>query len=106
MAYRSAAHRPPDSGFNAFRCALMSQQPPPSNQPGPSSGGAMTTGLKGSTATGATVSSMTALISGGVGFGTVKLTVCTRSVGRASDVSNATSSQTAPPWAGPNVVVG
>src|SRR6476646_5326675 len=105
MAYRSAAHRPPDSGFNALRCALMSQQPPP-NQPGPSSGGAMTTGFRDSTTTGATFSSMTALISGGVGFGTVKLIVCTRSVGTGADVSSATSSQIAPPWAGPNFVVG
>src|SRR6476660_1867419 len=104
MAYRSAAHRPPDSGFNALRCALMPQQPPPFNQPGPSSGGAMTTGFRDSTTTGATFSSMTALISGGVGFGIVKLTVCTRSVGRKADVSSATSSQTAPPWAGPNFV--
>src|SRR6476661_1493277 len=106
MAYRSAAHRPPDSRFNAVRCALMSQQPSPSNQPGPSSGGATTTGFRDSTTTGATFSSMTALISGGVGFGTVKLTVCTRSAGRGADVSSATSSQTVPPWAGPNFVVG
>src|SRR6478735_11673505 len=106
MAYRSAAHRPPDSRLNAVRCALMSQQPAPSNQPGPSSGGAMTIGFRDSTTAGAAFSSMTALISGGVGLGTVKLTVCTRSVGSGADVSSATSSQIAPPWAGPNFVVG
>ncbi len=66
----------------------------------------MTTGFRDSTTTGATSSSMIAVISGGVGFGIVKPTVCTRSVGSGADVSNATSSQTAPPWAGPNFVVG
>src|SRR5258708_30052997 len=97
MAYRSAAHRPPDSGFNAVRCALMSQQPPPFNQPGPSSGGAMTTGFRDSTTTGATFSSMTALISGGVGFGGVKLTVWKRSVGGGAGVSSAAASHIAAP---------
>src|SRR5258708_30052750 len=99
MAYRSAAHRPPDSGFNAVRCALMSQQPPPFNQPGPSSGGAMTTGFRDSTTTGATFSSMTALISGGVGFRAVELAGCTRSVGGGADGAQATASQIAPPLA-------
>ena len=66
----------------------------------------MTTGFRVSTATGATFSSMVAVISGGVGFGTVKLTVCTRSAGTAADLSSATSSQTSPLWPGPNFVVG
>ena len=47
MANRSAAHSWPLSGFSAIRCALMSQQLLPSNQFGPSSGGAMTGRLAG-----------------------------------------------------------
>ena len=46
MANRSAAHSWPLSGFIAIRCAPRSQQLSPSNQFGPSSGGAMTTGLR------------------------------------------------------------
>ena len=46
MANRSAAHSPPLSGFSALRWALMSQQLSPSNQFGPSSGGAITAGLR------------------------------------------------------------
>ena len=106
MANRSAAHSPPLSGFSAVRCAVMSQQLLPSNQFGPSSGGAMTAGLRVCTVTGATSSSMVAGISGGDGFGIATPMVWTRSVGTVADLSSATSSQTMPACPGPNFVVG
>ena len=79
----------------------MSQQLLPSNQFGPSRGGAMTAGLRVCTVTGATFSVMVAGISGGDGFGIVTLIVWIRSAGMVADLSSATSSQTSLPGRAP-----
>src|SRR5260370_14540017 len=81
MANRSEAHSWPLSGFIAIRCAPMSQQLSASNQFGPSNGGAMTTGLRVWTVTGATVSVIVGKSIGGFGCGSQTPIVCPRVVG-------------------------
>src|SRR5258708_34910340 len=81
MANRSEAHSWPLSGFIAIRCAPMPQQLSASNQFGPSNGGAMTTGLRVWTVTGATVSVIVGKSIGGVGFGSATPSVWAGVVG-------------------------
>jgi len=83
----------------------MSQQLLACTQFGPTSGGAMTDGLRVCTDTGATVSIIVAGNSGGCGCAKETPTPCTNSAGMVAPRSNATSSQTAADCAGPSFVV-